>query len=68
MTDLHVAEAHITMTLNNGAQVIAFITSDGTVRRYAGPVEHLAATVDATEAMAEAMAADAAEHTEGALP
>lgn len=60
MNDLYVTEAHITMTLNSGAQVLATIDADGTVRRYAGPTEHLGATVDVTEAMAEAMAAAAA--------
>lgn len=65
MTDLYVTEAHITMTLSNGAQVVAFIDSDGTVRRYAGPTEHLEAAAPATDAMAEAIAAAAAEHNEG---
>lgn len=57
MNDLYVTEAHVTMTLNNGAQVLATIDADGTVRRYAGPAAHVGATVSATEAMAEAMAA-----------
>ena len=60
MNDLYVTEAHITMTLNNGAQVLATIDADGTVRRYAGPTAHVVATVAATEAMAEAMTAAAA--------
>ena len=49
------------ITLENGAQVLANVYSDGVIQRWGAPAEDLATVVDVTEELRDALA----EHNRG---